>query len=376
MKLLKATEQDSAALSEFHREFHIKGLVEFKIDRQKDYFAPYRSQSDDFVTYMLKDEENKIQAAASFILRDVQTENSIQRVAHATDLRVSPNRRAILEWSQHFLPVMKELSTEKKVQHFFSSINHAETQGLNLFLRPRAMKRPLPRYYLYRKFFLTSLHGRLPWAPAPLPHVRIRPASPNHRDALLAYIIRRNQFRPFHSVWSEESFQRKMAHFKGLDLSNFLIAFDSQQNIIGCTAPWRPVHTQDWIPISYSLRAHNFRQFLKFGSLLGWTRKLSKPIRSTGFESPLKFQYLTFVNADNEDVFESLLYEAYDQVSNDEFLLYAHAEADLRLLPPEDWITSSMPHSLYAVLQPDEAYPGFLNPSINQNPEMEAAWTF
>lgn len=372
MKLDIAGPQDNQDLLNFHKDFPVKGLVEFKLDRCEDYFGPYKVQSDLYRTYMLRNEKNEIQAAASFVMRDVFQDGKKQRVALATDLRVAPNRRATLEWSQHFLPVMKAVEKEFQVSQFFSSINMTEHTGLNLFVRPRTMRRPLPRYYLYRKFNLVSLHGQLPWAPKPLPHVKIRPGSPQNLDALLAYILKRSHFRPFASVWDLESLQNKVKRLRDFDFSNFLVAFDSRDNVIGCVAPWRPVGMQDWIPRSYSLRAHNFRQFLKFGQLLGWTRKLSKPIRSTGFESPLKFQYLTHLFVDNEDIFESLLTVAYENAKADEFLLYTQVEQDIRILPPETWISAKIPHSLYAVLLPDQAPPPFLHPSLSQNPEIEA----
>jgi hypothetical protein len=123
-----------------------------------------------------------------------------------------------------------------------------------------------------------------------------------------------------------------------------------------------------------SLRAHNFRQFLKFGKYLGWTRPLSKPVASTGLESPLSFQYLTHVFADNEDIFESLLWSAYQNVPKTDFLLYAHCADDYRLLPPETWVHTQIPHALYAVVHPEIHPPDFLHPSHNLNPELEACY--
>jgi hypothetical protein len=374
MKLEIAGPKDNSELLEFHTEFPVKGLVEFKVDRREDYFGPYKIQSDLFRTYVLRDEKQKIQAAASFIFHNTFQDGKLQRICYATDLRVAPNRRAILEWSQHFLPVMKAVAEDFQVSHFFSVINLTEPSGLNLFIRPRTMKRPLPRYYLYRKFNLVSLHGQFPWAPRPLPHVRIRPGSPQNIDALLAYILKRSYFRSFASVWDLESLQNKIKRLPHFELSQFLVAFDSEDNVIGCLAPWRPSGTQDWIPRSYSLRAHNFRQFLKFGRIFGWTRTLSKPIRSTGYETPLKFRYLTNLHVDNEDIFESLLSVAYENARADEFLLYAQVEQDFRTLPPQHWISAKIPQALYAVVPPGEESPSYLHPSISQNPEIEACF--
>jgi hypothetical protein len=372
MKLEIAGPQDNPELISFFKEFTSKGVIDLKTDRNKDFFANYAVQSDRYKSYILKDQENKINAAASFVIRDASYDGHPIRIATATDLRVRQNRRATLEWSHHFLPVLQKETEENNLSYVFSAINLSDTTILNTFIRPRNMKRAMPRYYMYRKFNMVSLHGRYPWAKKPLPSIQIRQGNPANVDALAAYIIRRSQYRPFSSVWDIPSFEKKIERLAGLKLSDFWVALDSDDNVIGCLAPWSPAGIQDFIPLSYSLRAHNFRQFLKFFWLLGMTRRLAKPLVSTGLESKLQFRYLTNVFADNEDVWESLLYAAFENVTPQEFLLYAHTEQDYRLLPPQAWISASLPYALYVVTPPEKEMPAFLHPSISLNPEIEA----
>jgi hypothetical protein len=372
MNLEIATPRDNQALIAFFKEMPIRGMVDLKIDRSPYFFANYGLQSEDFKTYILKDEEKKIHAAASFIFRDACTEGKIQTMATATDLRVSNNRRAILQWSQHFLPVLEKETSDNQVSGVFSVINLSDPSALNTFIRPRTMKRAMPRYFLYRRFRLVGLHGKYPWAKKPLSSIQIKHGSEANFDALLAYVIKRSQYRPFASVWDEQSFKTKMRRLTGMKISDFYVAFDSNDNVIGCMAPWHCKGIQDLIPLRYSLQAHNFRQFLKFFWLFGMTRRLAKPLNSTGYESPLQFRYLTNVFADNEDVFESLLYRIYEESLPQEFLMYAHTEQDYRLLPPETWISASLPYALYSVSPPAAEMPGFLHPSISHNPEIEA----
>jgi len=374
MKLEIAKTADNQELIEFFKEFSIKGMVELKVDRNRDFFAPYALQSEKFKTYLLKEEEEdqKIHGAATFITRDTFSEGQRIKIATATDLRVSPNRKAILEWLKHFLPVLQKETEENQITSVFSAINLSDPTVLNTFIRPRNMKRAMPRYYLYRKFRLVTLHGRYPWAKKPLSSIRIRQGAEANADALVAYIIRRSQYRPFASVGDIPSFQKKIERLNGMKLSDFFIAFDSDENIIGCMAPWSGSGIQDFIPLTYSLRAHNFRQFLKFFWLLGMTHRLAKPVVSTGVENKFQFRYLTNVFCDNEDVFESLLYTVFESLTLQEFLVYAHTEQDYRLLPPESWISASLPYALYVVTPPENEMPSFLHPSISLNPEIEA----
>lgn len=372
MNLEIATEKDNDQLLKFFESFESVGQVNFRLRRGPDFFSWYRTQGEESRTYVLRD-KNEIHACATFSIREARVKDKIVRVAQASDLRVSNSRKAIISWGQHFLPVLKEVETDLKVDHVFSSINLSDPSALNTFIRPRNIKRPLPRYYLYRKFSLVGLHGRFPTAEAPLSTLQIRRGSSANAEALYHYLIHRSQFRPFSTNWNAHSIQRKMARLKGLDLSKFLVAFDSHENVVGCCALWDPQALQRWVPLTYpSLRAHNFRQFLKFGQLIGWTRALSKPLSRTKVEIPLQFQLLTFVNADNEDILESLFWVAYESVGSDTFLAYTHCDQDFRLKPPESWIASHTPYALYSVVDAGSPPPDFLHPSEIHNPELEA----
>ncbi len=359
-------------LLQFFSQFHTSGWVDLKIDRLNDFFGLYKTQSDQFRTYVMRNQQSgKIEACASFIARDVKLGDEIQKIAYATDLRVSSSRRAILEWSQHFLPTMEDVKTQMGVQHFFSFIDFTETAMTNIFLRPRNMRRTLPRYYLYRKFKVNTLHGRFPWAPAPISSLRIREGNESNLDALLAYLFKKFRFRPFASVWDGQSFEKKIRRLTGFNLSDFLIAFDRHDQIVGCLSTWSPQLVQKFIPYSFELHAHNFRQFLKFGQLLGWSHPLAKPVKSTGKETPLAFRWLTNLAIDNEDVFESLLWRAYEQLNKNEFLAYTHIEPDFRTRPPKAWISAQLPYSMYSIMPPTQEIPAFLHPSEVMNPEIE-----
>jgi hypothetical protein len=370
MELKIATEADNRAVTAFFESFTLRGLVDLKPDRGQDFFNFYKAQSNEYRTYLLKDGE-EILALASFIVRETFFEGKPVRIAYACDLRVSPVRKAIMEWTKYFLPVMAEIEKDFRVEHIFSVINLTEPSALNTFIRPRNMRRPLPRYYLYRKFNLVTINGRFPWAHRPLKHLRIRQGSPGNADALINYLTTRAEYKPFTSVWNGESLEKKFSSLPNFNLANFLVAFDNDENVVGCLAPWSPRKVQELVPLSYSLRAHNFRQFLKFARFLGWTRPLSKPVASTGREAPLNYRILTHLHAHNEDIFENLLYAAYEQASKDEFLIYSHVEQDFKLSPPPGWISASIPHALYSVVSPEKSMPNYLHPSIFLNPELE-----
>lgn len=375
MKLVIAKPEDSPQLVEFYKNFPLRGLVEIKIDRDGNFFAPYEIQSDRHITYQLKDEDDKIEGIASFVVRDVLLDNNVTPVAFGRDLRISHSRQAILNWAQHFLPVMEEVFHTFGCEYLFSAMSHSEEKAMNAFVRPRSRKRPLPHYHLYRRMNLISVHGKLPWAKNPLPHLRIRHGQASHLDALIGYITKKSQRRNLSTVWDAPSFFDKLERWKGLDLSDFLIAFDKQDNIVGCVAPWCSGGLQELIPMEYSLRAHNFRQFLKFGKLLGWTRTLTKPYSRLKIEAGLNFKYLNFLNADNGDIFESLLWKSFAEARENEFLVYNQGRSEFIYRRPYNWITTRMPFGLYVLLPPDSDLPEFLHPSHETPVEMEPFFT-
>lgn len=371
MNLEIAQPQNDRELREFYEQFSQKGVLEVRPSRPQGFFRPYQVHSDDWRTYILRDENAQIQAVASFIFRQTLLEDRQVKVAWATDLRVAPLRRPLLEWSQNFLPVIRGIYEEQKVETIFSVINRSDLSQ-NVFLRPRSAKRTWPRYHMYRKFDLVTLHGRFPWAKGNLPYVKVVRADQSMKADLVAYLQARAQYRPFASIWNLESFDERLRRMPGMRLEDFFVALDFKDKIVGCMGSWNGEAIQEFRPLTYGLRAHNFRQFLKFGRFLGWTRPLTKPVRSTGFEAPLHFRYLCYSFAANEDIFESLLKTAFQSTQPGEFLMYARPEHDFRRNPPAGWIAAELPYALYCLVPPEMPTPAFLDPRNKENPEIEA----
>jgi len=361
-----ARPEDSWDLKQFYKEFHIGELMEFTIDRPDDFFTPYDIQSDQHVTYLLRHPENRtIQGVATFIIQNVWLGNRLRTVAVARDLRILPNRQAILSWGQYFMPVLDEIRKGYDVDYFFSVLNMSEAKVLNTFIRPRHHKRPWPRYHLFRRFNIVSIHGILPGTENPLPKMRIRKADPAWHDSLMYYILQKKKSKELSSIYDRASLENFIQRWKNLSLNDFYIALDSQDNIVGCVAPWSAAQIQEFIPHRYNLVAHNFRQFLKFGKWLGWTRTLTKPVPRLKREAPLNFRYMTCFLADNEDIFEALLWRVYHEVQPYEFLVYLQMRTDLYMRPPAGWVSAMLPYGLYCLVPPDEEMPEFLHPSYD-----------
>lgn len=364
MRLELAQMSNNEELLEFYSRFPLENYMQLKLDRGRDFFKYYNIQTDQFVTYMLRDDkDNSIMGMVSFLIETVMIEGKATRIAWSRDLRISQDRRAILSWSEHTKDVFAEIRKIFSVDYFMTSLNMSEVVALNTFIRPRVQKRFMPRYFLYRKFNLVSLHGQFPFTYAPDSKLKIRRGNPNQADQYLEYLLKKNQDYSFSLYTNRDNFLEVMERWSSLSWEDFFIAFDAKDNIVGMMSSWSSAGVQDIIPLRYSLRAHNFRQFLKFGKMFSWSRTMTKPYHRIKIEASLNFRSLNHIYVDHPDVFHSLLWKAWDEARDNEFLVYVHDRKSIHLKPPLGWISSEQTYGVYCTILPDEEIPSFLHPS-------------
>ncbi len=369
MRLIQATDQDNERLLLYFGQMTMPGSIDTRMRRMFNFFNQYRIQTDDYVTCILENDKQEIEAMASILFRSGIIDDSNETIGYATDLRVSPTRSAILNWSRHFLPVLEKERETRQCRYIFSAVPHAQRQAYNAFIRPRNLRRGMPRYHLFRRFERVSLHGLWPFHDLPLPGIKIRTASENDFEPLAEYILKKTAKRPLVYYTSALDFKKSLERWRDLYIENFLLAFDNADNIIGCTAPWSPERVQRTFPVKYDSSSSNFRDVLSLLSLL----RMAHPLPKEGQEFELR--HLTHLYADNPDVFYSLLYNAFRLCGKKEFLVYPHFEGELLSLPPRSFITDSTPYGLYCILSPNDPMPDFLKPrSFHTPPVFEPAF--
>ena len=328
LKLTKATSSDDQELIQFFAESELPGPIHLNFERKESFFNYYRLQSDDSSTYILRNKMGNIEATASLVFREGVIDGQIQSIGYATDLRVLPTRGAIFGWSEHFLPVMEAERLARNCKYIFSVVSDSQQQAYNAFIRPRSVRRVMPRYHLFRKFQLISLHGLWPFHTAPLKGIVVRHASNADLEKLSEYIYFQSSRRPLHFFPTPEAFEHNLERWKGLNLQDFLIAFDRTERIIGCVAPWSPSSVQKITVRGYDANTKNLQDILRLLSVF----KVAHPLAKEGTELHLK--HLTHLQADNPDILYSLLYHAYRESNPTDILLYPHFEGELHTNPP------------------------------------------
>jgi hypothetical protein len=369
MHLVRATDQDNDRLLHYYTQSPFPGAIRLEVRRMFNFFNQYRLQSDDFCTYMILNERDDIEAMASLVFRQAIVDGSPQTIGYATDLRVSPNRRAITSWATHFMPLLEEERKKRNCNYIFTAVARSQRQAYNAFIRPRNLRRHMPRYHLFRRFQLITLHGLWPFHAKPLTGIKIRSAKAGDLELIGKYIVEKTAPSPLHYFDTAQSFANSLFRWNDLQPENFILAFDRNDKLIGCVAPWTANRVQRIYPQNYGPAASNMIDMLR---VLSWGG-VAHPMPPVGQE--FEVRYLTHLHADNPDIFYSLLFHAYQNSGKKEFLLYPHFDGELTTLPPRSFISAQTNFGLYTILSPADPIPDFLKPrSLEFAPEFEPAF--
>jgi hypothetical protein len=366
LSLKEAGIEDSKKLSEFFTSIPLRGEIDIKIQREQHFFSFYQRTGMRYKTYIFED-ENEILGTATFLMRNLHFRNRSLRLAQACDLRISSNRKAILSWSKYFQPILERLRYEEKCDGFITSINQTESQSLNAFIRPKQKRVHQPQYALARSYNLVSIHGFYPFRNGPNKNIEVRPYKPSDKAKLVDYIMKNGQKSDYIPVELLANVAEYIDRSLLYSWSQFIIAFDSEQNIVGCAQPISSSLLQDYLPQDYSPQSTNLRQFLKFAQFLGFGRRLTRPFSRSHRQEALSFRLLHFLLSEHQEVFNALIRACYKTSSQNEFLIYAHEISDFKKRPPKGSIFSEIPYGLYSIESHDREFLPELS-LLNSNP--------
>jgi hypothetical protein len=355
LNLKEAGFEDSKKLNEFFTSIPLRGEIDIKIQREQHFFSFYQRTGMPYKTYIFED-ENEILGTATFLIRNLHFKTRNLRLAQACDLRISSNRKAVLSWSKYFQPILERLRYEEKCDGFITSINQTESQSLNAFIRPKQKRAHQPQYSLSRSYNLVSIHGFYPFRNRPNKNIEVRLYKPSDKAKLVDYIMKNGQKMDYIPVDLLANVAEYIDRSLLYSWSQFIIAFDSEQNIVGCAQPISSSLLQDYLPQDYSPQSTNLRQFLKFAQFLGFGRRLTRPFSRSQKQEALSFRLLHFLISEHQEVFNALIRACYRTSSQNEFLIYAHEFSDYKKRPPKGSIYSEIPYGLYSVETHDREF--------------------
>jgi len=355
--LRESTPADSEKLGNFFYEIPTQALLDVKVRRQIDFFSLYRRLQLKFHNYILEEtndiQNNEILGTASFLLQDTQVGKIKLNTSYAFDLRISHQRKAILNWSRHFLPQLQKLISTEKVNHFITSINLESSQVINAFIRTKQKRSNKPFYELIRKFNLVSIHGFYPLLFKVNPFIKVGFLEKQDQKKLIRYLSEKVKALDLAPAAMIEDLEKYIHESLIYSFRNFIVARDAKDNIVGVCYPLSSSLLQDYFPQSYNQQSDNFRQFLKFASFFRVGRKLTRPFSRTQKEQTLNFQFLHFLFFEHPEVFQSMVKFSYDQSRQNEFLIYTYEQSMYTHRPPIGTIHSETPYALYEIRTPE-----------------------
>lgn len=348
LTLRVAEPKDSNELNEFFTAIPTLGEIDIKIQREKSFFSFYQRVGLPYKTFIINDGP-AIVGTATFLIRNLNFQNRKLKLAQACDLRISNQRKVVMSWSRFFEPIIEQLRTEENCDGFMTSINQTETQAMNAFIRPKLRRAHQPQYSLARSYNLVSVHGFYPLRNPANQNILVRPYQSSDKMALVEYL--NNTTKKYDFIPQELSADPTTFIDRSLlySWSQFLIAFDHQNKIVGCVHPISSTLLQDYLPQDYSAQSHNLRQFLKVAQWLGFGRRLTRPFTRSHRQEALSFRLLHILLASHPEVFNALIRASYKTSQQNEFLIYAYETSDFRKRPPKGSIFSEIPYGLYSI---------------------------
>jgi len=352
LKLREATPLDSIELNRFFSSIPVQGFLEIKVRRQVDFFSLFHRLGQKFQTFILENHKSEILGTASFLFQNRKLGDQLIFTGYGCDLRISPQRKAIMSWSDYFLPLIEKIKSQHALDYVLTSLNLTESQVINAFIRPKVKRSNRPLYELVQKYNLVTIHGFYPFRFSINDNILISKFELKDKDALIAYI--QEKLKNYDLI--PEELLLEVDHYiqKSLLYSwhQFIVAKDFTGKIVGCVHPLSSSLLQNYFPINYNQQAHNFRQFLKFVSFFRIGRRLTRPFSRTHKEEALHFKMLHFLFFDHPDIFNSLISDAYKHTQQNEFLIYAYQPENFQMRPPRGTIHTEIPYALYEIRSP------------------------
>jgi len=352
INLRESSVEDADKLSEFFSHIPVQGELDIKIKRQVDFFSLYRRLNVHYRNFLLEDNEN-ILGTASFLFSNNSLGTITTRIAYACDLRIASARKAILNWSRHFLPKLHNLIFQEQVDHFITSINLDNTQVINSFIRTKQKRSQKPFYELVRKFNLVTIHGFYPGFYETNDSIRITFLEKTEQDKFIAYIESKIEKLDLVPISLKTNVRQYIQESLIYSFRHFIVAYDAQDNIIGSCYPLSSTLLQDYFPLQYNQQANNFRQFLKLAAWLKFGRKLTRPFSSSQKDETLNFQFLHFLYFEHPDVLKKMIKYTFKQSRNNEFLIYPAEQERFTYRPPKGTIHTQMNYALYEIRTPE-----------------------
>ncbi len=248
----RATPEDNARLLDLFGAVPMQGELVLSTQRAPDYFRLPDMQRGDSEVWV-HEGPHGLDAMGGFSAREGWLEGRPCRVGYLGDLRTRYSARRERGVARFYGPLLEEVAGRLGVETFLSSVMASNTPALQALVRRRERRVAQPDYTLLRRFSAVSVHftrrrtaprpGSGPW--------RVRRARPEDLPALEALLDADHRARPFGYRYDQGELRHRLAHWPGLTLDAYYLAFDAGGTLVGCTSVWDPGAVKRYRVLAY-----------------------------------------------------------------------------------------------------------------------------
>lgn len=348
MNIRLANNNDNQELKNFFNKHSLIADIEYQLLRSGNFLDRYSLNSQASETHILTDNKQNISGMMSLLHKKAYLSGKIENVSWLTDMRLGNSREAILHWAKNYADILNDFKKRSQSEAIFTVLSQSDQASLNFLIRPRLVRKNMPRYHLVRPFRWTNVHGKLPFSPQSLKHLKVRSIEESDLEKLSIFLNTKSKERILGTHYTPELLQFRLLNWPGFNKEMFYIAEDKQKNIVGCYALWDSHHTQQVKIVQYNEFSDGVRQAINALSYLKLTKALP-PANSFA-----NFCIMSHFYSNNADIFLRLIEHALEKSSHKHFVSFCHFGGDLISKLPRYFLASEVHFGLYSILNQNE----------------------
>lgn len=354
MSIRLATEADNAALCEAFAGITMDADLQISIRRDPDFMALYRMQTDRWECWVAE-QGGRIVGLGTLLARDGYLDGKPVRVGYLGDLRVAPRLSGGLRLlGQLYGPALDRFAAANDCDLFLTTIIASNTRALRALTSDRSRQIGIPSYHLLQQFDIRAVHLALPRLRTK-GRYEVRRAVEPDLPAVAAFLDADSRRRAFGYVLDEPELRRRLARWPGFSISDFYLAFDRRDELIGCCAPWDASSVKRTVVTAYRGSMRWVKRAYDMAAPL-----LGVPTLPSGGQ-PLKYVYLTHlaIPSGEPKIMRALLEAAYRDRRADGFHFLSVCVPQTDPLRPaySGFLTSNLRSNLYVVAARGQTLP-------------------
>jgi len=290
--LRPALRRDGPRLCRIFKDVTMESDLHLAVERDPDFFALYDMQQADCTPYVLT-LDDEIEGMGTFMARDGYIDGEVTRIGYAGDLRFTAAARGARHLADVYGPAMRDAGARFKTNVFLTAVITSNRRAVAALTGRRDRQPDMPVYTPIRRFRISNVQYTTQRRPR-FTDLTVRTATADDIPKVAAHLHADHKRRSFGYVFTEELLRHRLAHWPGLSLQSFYLAFD-QDRLVGVTAAWDAQAVKRYRVLGY----YRAMRWIRMGFNLAAFLARFEPLPPAG--GLMKYFYLTHVSVPSND---------------------------------------------------------------------------